>query len=68
MPAPHHSKVFYRPDALPAAQPTASIALKAIIYRLYMVVRVTLKYNEPEAENVAQGCSQVRQMILAKTI
>jgi len=23
MPAPHHS-VFYRPDALPAAQPTAS--------------------------------------------
>ena len=23
-PAPHHSKVFYRPDALPAAQPTAS--------------------------------------------
>ena len=24
MPAPHHSKVFYRPDALPAAQPTAS--------------------------------------------
>ena len=28
MPAPHHS-VFYRPDALPAAQPTASKALKA---------------------------------------
>jgi len=27
-PAPHHS-VFYRPDALPAAQPTASKALKA---------------------------------------
>jgi len=24
MPAPHHS-VFYRPDALPAAQPTASM-------------------------------------------
>ena len=24
MPVPHHSKVFYRPDALPAAQPTAS--------------------------------------------
>ena len=23
-PAPHHSKFFYRPDALPAAQPTAS--------------------------------------------
>jgi len=68
MPVPHHSKVFYRLDALPVAQPTASIALKATIYRLYMVVRVTLKYDEPEAENVAQGCSQVRQMILAKTI
>jgi len=27
-PAPHHS-VFYRPDALPAAQPTANKALKA---------------------------------------
>ena len=24
MPAPHYSKFFYRPDALPAAQPTAS--------------------------------------------
>ena len=24
MPVPHHSKVFYTPDALPAAQPTAS--------------------------------------------
>ena len=24
MPAPHHSKFFYRPDALPAVQPTAS--------------------------------------------
>jgi len=24
MPAPHHSSFFYRPDALPAAQPTAS--------------------------------------------
>jgi len=24
MPVPHHSKVFYRPDALPATQPTAS--------------------------------------------
>jgi len=29
MPTPHHS-VFYRPDALPAAQPTASKALKAL--------------------------------------
>jgi len=28
MPAPHHS-VFYRPDALPAAQPTSVKALKA---------------------------------------
>jgi len=28
MPAPHHS-VFYRPDALPVAQPTASKQLKA---------------------------------------
>jgi len=28
-PAPHRS-VFYRPDALPAAQPTASKALKAL--------------------------------------
>ena len=27
-PAPHHS-VFYRPDALPAAQPTVSKPLKA---------------------------------------
>ena len=27
MPAPHHS-VFYRPDALPAAQPTASKPIK----------------------------------------
>jgi len=26
-PAPHHS-VFYRPDALPAAQPTASLKAK----------------------------------------
>ena len=24
MPAPHHSKIFYRPDALPAIQPTVS--------------------------------------------
>ena len=24
MPVPHHSKFFFRPDALPAAQPTAS--------------------------------------------
>ena len=30
MPAPHHS-VLYRPDALPAAQPTASKALKALL-------------------------------------
>jgi len=30
MPAPHHS-VFYRPDALPAAQPTSVIALKATL-------------------------------------
>jgi len=32
-PAPHYS-VFYRPDALPAAQPTASKALKvkALLY------------------------------------
>ena len=29
MPSPHHS-VFYRPDALPATQPTVSKALKAL--------------------------------------
>ena len=30
MPVPHHS-VFYRPDVLPAAQPTVSVkALKAL--------------------------------------
>ena len=32
-PAPHHS-IFYRPDALSAAQPTASKALKVISLQL----------------------------------
>jgi len=58
MPVPHHSKVFYRLDALPAAQPTASIALKATIYRLYMVVRVTLKYDEPRLKMSHKGAAK----------
>ena len=35
--APHHS-VFYRPDALPAAQPTVSVhgRHKALLYHMMM--------------------------------
>jgi len=39
MPAPHHS-VFYRPDALPAAQPTAS---KHWSHQIYMVNNTPVK-------------------------
>jgi len=35
MPAPHHT-VFYRPDALPAAQPTVK-ALKALTLTAHIV-------------------------------
>jgi len=44
MPAPHHS-VFYRPDALPAAQRTASKHWRHIIYPVYCYYDIQNEQN-----------------------
>ena len=41
MPAPHHSSFFYRPDALPAAQPTASKHWRQLLTTLKMTLSGT---------------------------
>ena len=46
-PAPHHS-VFYRPDALPAAQPTASKHWRQIITRHLYITQTWLKLKEAQ--------------------
>ena len=67
MPAPHHS-VFYRPDALPAAQPTASKhwrhkALKvgcATAVKIYFKISVTIKNVSNTGylcQNLTANCS-----------
>ena len=38
MPAPHRSVFFYRPDALPAAQPTASKHCKAGLLKEFFIL------------------------------
>jgi len=49
MPVPHHS-VFYRPDALPAAQPTAhvKIASRIVSYRTSVNHLFPSEYLPPE--------------------
>jgi len=57
MPAPHHS-VFYRPDALPASQPTASKHWRHCIVR-YFVNRASGCYSVTDRQ--VQGCSALLQ-------
>jgi len=64
MPVPHHS-VFYRPDALPAAQPTASkhwrlvIRHQFTINRWRTVVSGTWKYDDPKLNMSHEGAARV---------
>ena len=59
--APHHS-VFYRPDALPAAQPTASKHWKHVIYSVVVFVAVLLGFlNYYDA--VAFGLKKASRLI-----
>jgi len=44
MPAPHHA-VFYRPDTLPAAQPTASKHRKKLIVKAQLPISKNLIYH-----------------------
>ena len=53
MPAPHHS-VFYRPDALPATQPTASKHWRHYIHRYIHSNLCSTKNCENESEALAQ--------------
>jgi len=71
MPAPHHS-VFYRPDALPAAQPTASkhrrlerrpcFDLK-MIYIIYhrKAVKGTVKEDRSKQSSLAEELTERHQ-------
>jgi len=45
MPTPHHS-VFYRLDALPAAQPTASILKATEIHKKYKLKPIPTKTHK----------------------
>ena len=61
-PAPHHS-VFYRPDALPATQPTASKH-----WKLYETQWVTLSFAETKVSNFSlrpKVCSETE--LICKT-
>jgi len=53
MPAPHHS-VFYRPDTLPAAQPTASLkaCVSSITPITYMTVILVLAWYDASCQHI----------------
>ena len=44
MPAPHHS-VFYRPDALPAAQPQRQ-SIEGIVTDAYQIINIKSNQND----------------------
>ena len=58
MPAPHHS-VFYRPDALPAAQPTASkhwrhTRTRKIHLKMHKQQGLRKRLNSPESSQIQE--------------
>ena len=59
MPTPHHS-VFYRPDALPAAQPTASVHLRHYAKTIYNYRRTTKNDHCFTATGVFCWCRVLR--------
>ena len=62
MPAPHHS-VFYRPDALPAAQPTVSKHWRHCL-QMYAVYARTVKWTTQKHRTGGRKKSQITESLL----
>jgi len=62
MPAPHHS-VFYRPDALPAAQPTVSKHWRHCL-QMYEVYARTVKRTTQKHRTGGRKKSQITESLL----
>jgi len=60
MPAPHHS-VFYRPDALPAAQPTSSKHWRLLILIVLILIKTDTDKKTAQENTVLLGKKKSKQ-------